>query len=333
MMRAAFLTPVLLLLAACGGEDAGIAQPEAHAACQSDIVVPRPGSTDGMIHIPGGTMLMGAKPIHGEEGPPTNVTVTAFYIDRTTVTNAQFAAFVEETGYVTVAERANSSIVFAGSGRIGQLDDPSQWWRLVEGASWRAPFGPGSTIEGRETYPVVHVGYADALAYAQWLGRDLPTEAEWEFAARGGIDGALYTWGNTPPDDATKRGNIWQGLFPVSDSGADGFAARLAPVGCFPANGFGLYDMAGNAWQWTKDLFVPNLSADAPPSPHEALASTIDPANPDAPRRVIKGGSFLCADNYCYRYRPAARTGAGEGDGASHIGFRTVLRVTEGGSP
>ncbi len=329
-MRIAVLLPALVLLAACDGSGSDMAQPEAHAACQSDLAAPEPGSTEDMVLIQGGTMLMGAKPIHGEEGPPTQVTVGSFYIDRTTVTNAQFSAFVVATGYVTVAERENSSIVFAGAGRVGNLDDPSQWWQLVEGASWRAPFGPGSTIEGRETYPVVHVGYADALAYARWLGRDLPSEAEWEYAARGGIDGALYVWGNTPADDATRRGNIWQGLFPLSDSGADGFAAELAPVGCFPPNGLGLFDMAGNVWQWTNDLFAPNLSPDAPPSAHEALPSTIDPAHPDAPRRVIKGGSFLCADNYCYRYRPAARTGAGEGDGASHIGFRTVLRLPEG---
>ena len=307
-----------LLLAACGDAKVetarcGIAPPPA-----------RPGDTSGMADIPAGVMTMGARPMQPGEGPAVRVPVAAFRIDRTDVTNAQFAAFVAATGYVTRAERGPepASLVFAGAEGPIDINDPSQWWRIVPGADWRHPTGPDSDLEGKANLPVVHIAYEDALAYAHWLGRDLPTEAEWEYAARGGLDGARYVWGDTALDPAHPRANTWQGMFPLQDSGGDGFKASASPVGCYAPNGYGLYDMAGNVWQWTKDIWRPGLDArDEDPD-----TASYDSRDALAEQRVIKGGSFLCADNYCLRYRPAARTAAASGDGASHIGFRTVLR-------
>jgi len=301
-------------LAACGD---GAVETASVSQCLAD--------SGGDVAIPGGTMLMGATVEMPGEGPPRMVRVKAFRMDRNDVTNAAFAAFVAATGYVTRAERSDvgSSMVFVGAHGEVDLGDPSQWWQIVNGANWRHPWGPESTIEGQDSLPAVHIAYEDALAYAKWRGRDLPTEAEWEFAARGGIEGARYAWGDQPRDDGAPRANTWDGLFPLEDKGRDGFKAQPSPVGCFPANGYGLYDMAGNVWQWTKDAWQPGLFADPEAAPETA---SYDPHNPYATQRVIKGGSFLCSDNYCLRYRPAARTAAAAGDGASHIGFRTVLR-------
>jgi formylglycine-generating enzyme required for sulfatase activity len=289
-----------------------------------------------MVRLPGGTFSMGAKPLRAEEGPPRATRVGAFWIDRTDVTNAQFARFVKATGYVTLAERPldakawprltaeqrrPASIVFVGSDRPPG-SDPSQWWRAVPGADWRHPEGPASSIAGKDTYPVVQVAYEDALAYARWLGRDLPTEAEWEYAAQGGKGPARYVWGDAPFDDAHPQANVWQGVFPSLDTGADGFKAQASPVGCFPANGFGLYDMAGDVWQWTRDAYQRNLDPDArvdPEGPAPALGEA-------AKGHVIKGGSFLCSPDYCFRYRPAAREAGPSDTGEDHIGFRTVLR-------
>jgi formylglycine-generating enzyme required for sulfatase activity len=319
-MRVALaLAAAALLLAACG--DAAVET----ASCGLAPAAPRPGETADMVAIPAGTTLMGAAALQPGEGPATRVQLAAFRIDRTDVTNAQFAAFVAATGYVTVAERGPepASLVFAGAQGQIDLNDPSQWWRIVPGADWRHPTGPDSDLDGKANLPVVHVAYEDALAYAHWLGRDLPTEAEWEYAARGGIEGARYAWGDAAPDAGGPRANTWQGMFPLQDNGGDGFKASASPVGCYAPNGYGLYDMAGNVWQWTKDVWRPGLDvrAEAPDT------AAFDPRDPNAPQRVIKGGSFLCADNYCLRYRPAARTAAAAGDGASHIGFRTVLRT------
>jgi formylglycine-generating enzyme required for sulfatase activity len=280
------------------------------------------------VRLSGGAFNMGADPLLPEEGPPRRVTVGAFAIDRTEVTNRQFAAFVAATNYVSVAERPlsaadyphltpdqrrPSSVVF----------DAQQGWRVVEGADWRHPFGPGSSIAGRANHPVVQVAHEDALAYARWAGRDLPTEAEWEFAARGGLNNARYTSGAHPEHEGRPHANHWQGSFPHSDTGADGFTATAAPVGCFPANGYGLHDMAGNVWEWTSDWYRPGI-AQAPESP--AREAAFDPAEPGVPKRVIKGGSYLCADNYCFRYRPAARQAGPPDSGSSHVGFRTVRR-------
>ncbi|HWA64142.1 MAG TPA: formylglycine-generating enzyme family protein [Caulobacteraceae bacterium] len=298
--------------------------------------------TAGMVRIAGGRFSMGAAPVRPEEGPPTEVAVGPFLIDRTEVTNAAFARFVAATGYRTLAERGldarawptltadqrrPASLVFVGA-KGARSDDPSQWWRVVPGADWRHPDGPGSSIEGKDAWPVVHVAWADAMAYARWLGRDLPTEAEWEYAARGGLAGKRYVWGDQPQDPKHPRANTWQGVFPAVDTGADGYKAQAAPVGCYAPNGYGLFDMAGNVWEWTKDWFrpglepAPALQAGGPPQ-----ARALDPAEPDRPKHVVKGGSYLCADDYCFRYRPAARTPGPPDSGAEHVGFRTVLRL------
>ncbi|MGA0605970.1 formylglycine-generating enzyme family protein [Phenylobacterium sp. VNQ135] len=327
---------VAALVSACGlyacAKPPGEAPP---AAC--------PAAPAGEVALPGGRFVMGADPLRPEEGPPREVTVGPFSIDRTEVTNAQFAAFVEATGYVTLAERRPdpkfypgvdpsrlkpSSIVFVGDVADPSRSDPSRWWRVVEGADWRHPLGPGSSIAGREQLPVVHVGFEDALAYARWRGRDLPTEAEWEYAARGGLTEARYPWGDEPSTAAAPRANHWQGPFPALDSGADGYKMTPAPVGCFAPNGHGLYDMAGNVWEWTRDWYRPGLVAEGadPSGPDQAQA--FDPAEPQTPKHVIKGGSYLCADDYCFRYRPGARQPGPPDTGASHLGFRTVKRAT-----
>lgn len=245
---------------------------------------PCPAQPTGEVALPAGDFLMGATPQQPEEGPPRRVRVDAFSIDRTEVTVADFAAFVAATGYVTEAERAPdprlypgvpkdqlvpSSLVFVGADVNPNGNDPSLWWRIMPGASWRRPFGAQTPNSNRDREPVVQVSYADALAYAQWKGRDLPTEAEWEYAARGGVDGAAFVWGEDKRPPGPARANTWQGLFPALDSGEDGYKAKVAPVGCFPANGFGLYDMAGNVWEWTKTPYA------------------------GAQGHTIKGGSFL----------------------------------------
>jgi formylglycine-generating enzyme len=336
--RLAAVVLVALGIGACGQHAATEAPPR---ACLAGLVIPDPvHKTAGMVFIHGGKFLMGAQPAHSEEGPPHEESIGSFWIDRTDVTNAQFAKFVAATHYVTLAERPldpkrypnlsaeqrkPSSLVFVGADDPAFLFDPSRWWRIVPGADWRHPQGPQSTIEGRDSLPVVHIAYEDALAYAHWLGRDLPSEAEWEYAARGGLDNKRYAWGDAHPTDKRPRANTWQGVFPVIDAGTDGYKARAAPVGCFPPNGYGLYDMAGNVWQWTQDWYRPGLdpvSQDNSTSPDDAF----DPDDPATPKHVIKGGSFLCSDDFCFRYRPAARA-PGPGDsGASHIGFRTILR-------
>ncbi len=276
--------------------------------------------TSGMIHLPGGTFLMGAAPVRDGEGPPHETRMAPFWIDATDVTNAQFSHFTAATGYRTLAERgldeahfpglqpqdrAPASLVFVGAAPGVDLHDPGAWWRIVPGADWRHPKGPGSSIAGKDQLPVVHIAYEDALAYAHWAGRDLPTEAEWEYAARGGLAAATYVWGDAPRPAGRIMANTWQGHFPDQDLAEDGYRANPSPVGCFPPNGFGLYDMAGNVWQWTSDV------------------STTDG---NTPSHVIKGGSFLCSEHYCFRYRPAARTAGPPDSGASHIGFRTVFR-------
>ncbi len=323
------LSAAALLLAACGGgPEATVAQ-----AC----LVPPPSAaapaTAGMVLVKGGRFEMGARPMQPEEGPPDVTTVGDFWIDRTEVTNADFARFVKATGYVTLAERPldpklypglppqalkPSALVFVGAADVGD-GDPSRWWRVVEGADWRRPLGPGSSVEGKETQPVVQIAWEDAMAYARWLGRDLPTEAEWEYAAQGGKPASRYVWGDAPLDPDRPQANVWQGAFPGLDTGKDGYRAQTAPVGCFPANGFGLHDMAGNVWEWTRDAYA---ERDHAPEPAE------EPRDPNPRAHVIKGGSFLCAPDFCYRYRPAARQPGPVDGGENHIGFRTVLRVT-----
>ena len=300
-----------------------------------------------MVPLDGGRFLMGSDEHYAEEAPSHPVVVDPFSIDRHPVTNAQFAAFVTATGYVTVAERPLDPADFPGAppenlvpgsmvftrtrGRV-DLRHVNQWWTWTPGASWRHPVGPRSTLEGRERHPVVHVAAEDAEAYAEWAGKQLPTEAEWELAARGGLDRARFVWGDEPERDGERLANYWHGDFPWRAE--PGYGATT-PVGSFPANGFGLHDMAGNVWEWTADWFA-SRHADAADKPccvprnprGAAIHASYDPAQPQfrIPRRVIKGGSFLCADSYCMRYRPAARRPQPIDTGMSHIGFRCAIR-------
>jgi formylglycine-generating enzyme required for sulfatase activity len=299
--------------------------------------------------IAGGTFAMGSDRHYPEEAPVHRVTVDGFWIDVAPVTNESFAAFVTATGYRTVAERpldpaqfpgapaanlAPGSLVFTGTPGPVDLRHLAQWWTWTPGASWRRPEGPGSDLAGRRDHPVVHVAHEDALAYAAWCGGALPTEAEWEFAARGGLDGAVFTWGDDPRPGGRWMANHWHGDFPWRNTRADGFA-RTSPVGSFPPNGYGLVDMAGNVWEWTDDWYAarhPDDAASACCVPTNPTGGTregsLDAAQPQfpVPRRVIKGGSHLCADSYCLRYRPAARRPQMIDTGMSHLGFRTVAR-------
>ena len=296
------------------------------------------------VAIPGGTFRMGSDDFYPEERPAHRVTVDSFRMDMYPVTNADFARFVEATGYVTVAEQipdaarypgvdptnfVAGSLVFTPPPGPVPLDDVRRWWSYVAGACWKHPEGPGTSVEGRESHPVVHVAHEDAAAYAAWCGKALPTEAEWEYAARGALEAAVYAWGDELAPAGRFMANTWQGEFPWQNLALDGFIGT-SPVGSFPANGFGLYDMTGNVWEWTADYYVGR-------HPPEGTKACCVPRNPridavpagraeEVSRRVVKGGSWLCAPNYCLRYRPAARQGQAVDTSAAHIGFRCVLR-------
>lgn len=321
---------------------------------------PETETPKGMVWIPNGEYVQGAVPSDkmamAHEKPAHKVYVDGFFIDIHEVTNAQFAQFVEETGYVTVAEREidweemakqlpegtpkpHDSIFRPGSlvfrktrSTVPNLYDYSQWWEWKIGANWRHPHGPGSTIVGKEDYPVVHIAFEDAEAYCKWAGRSLPTEAQWEYAARGGNTGAIFFWGNDL-ELLTSRANTWEGEFPVRNNMKDGFE-RLAPVMSYPKNGFGLYDMAGNVWEWTSDWYNTDYYKElarektVAKNPKGAL-SAYNASNPYAEERVIKGGSFLCSASYCASYRISARMATSPDSGMEHLGFRTVLRPKE----
>ncbi len=339
---------------ALGGVSFGIAYFATH------VNQPKPGDPGekapaGMVWIPGGEFSMGTDVTDGwdDEKPAHRVVVDGFWMDEHEVTNSQFREFVQATGYLTTAERAPDadellsqlppgtprpdpadlvagSLVFTPTKGKVKLDDFTQWWRWTPGANWQHPEGPESSIEGRENHPVVQVSWDDAQAYADWAGKRLPTEAEWERAARGGLEDQLYVWGNEAPtdevDEASKfRANLWQGDFPYRNSAGDGFE-RTAPVKTFAPNGFGLYDMAGNVWEWCSDWYqrdlykhrATNRVTRNPQGPQKSA----DPARPFTPQRSQKGGSFLCNDGYCSRYRPSARHGSSPDTGMSHVGFR-----------
>jgi formylglycine-generating enzyme len=320
----------------------------------ADTLKNTPPLIENMVLIPGGVFNMGARDsqfARADEYPLHKVMVDAFYMDIHSVTNAQFQKFVEETGYITTAEKdidwdelkkqlppgtprpadsllAASSLVFSPpSHRVG-LHDVSVWWNWVRGTSWKHPHGPGSSIKGMENYPVVHVSWEDARAYAEWAGKRLPTEAEYEYAARGGHDDYIYPWGNQRINEGQPKANSWDGDFPSVNSRRDGFEL-LAPVMQYPPNHFGLYDIAGNVWEWCADLyhhdyyktFHPETIAENPQGPE----TSYDPMEPDARKRVIRGGSFLCNDSYCSGFRAAARMKSTEDTGMSHLGFRCVI--------
>jgi len=307
------------------------------------LALPGAGVAGDLVPLDGGTFAMGSAAHYREEGPVRQVTVGPFAISATEVTNAEFGAFVAATGYVTTAERdldpathpnwpadllRAGSMVFAPPTEPTALDDATAWWRYVAGANWRRPTGPGSSIAGRDDHPVVQVSPEDAAAYAAWAGGRLPTEAEWEFAARGGIDAGAGAW--TQPYDpvAGWRANTWQGAFPTADEGDDGFHGT-APVASFAPNGYGLHDMRGNVWEIVADWWVPGhpeVDQVDPDGPPERLAARFSHPEIGA-RRVVKGGSWLCAPDFCARYRPTARQPQEMGLGSNHTGFRTAADV------
>jgi formylglycine-generating enzyme len=306
---------------------------------------------EGMVWIKGGEYLMGSSNEEGraDEYPQHKVKVNGFWMDQTEVTNAQFQKFVAATGYVTTAEKAPdweelkkqlppgtpkpadsllvaASLVFTPASQPVTLDNASQWWRWVKGANWRHPEGPGSSIEGKDNYPVVHISWEDAQAYCKWAGKRLPTEAEWEYAARGGLINQPYSWGSEDVEIGKPKANTWQGHFPDVNTGKDGFE-RLAPVKSYAPNSYGLYDMAGNVWEWCSDWFSSDY--------YEELKETVsinpkgpssgyDPDEPAIPKRVVRGGSFLCNASYCSSYRVSARMKTSPDTGLEHTGFRCI---------
>jgi sulfatase modifying factor 1 len=289
-----------------------------------------------MIWIPGGDFVMGSNKFYREERPARRETVGGFWIDPHPVTNAEFRNFVAATGYVTAPERAPDpamypdadpsllvpgSLVFTKPPGPVDLRDYRAWWAYVPGANWRHPEGPESTIDDRGDHPVVHVAFEDVAAYADWAGKELPTEAEWEFAARGGLEDATYAWGEEFAPGGQAMANIWQGRFPWENLASDGNEST-SPVGAFPANGYGLHDMIGNVWEWTASAYgLPRIAAEKP------SCCQPKPGDDRAVNRVVKGGSHLCAPNYCLRYRPAARQSQPLDTSTTHIGFRCVLRA------
>jgi formylglycine-generating enzyme required for sulfatase activity len=295
-----------------------------------------------MTWIPGGTFAMGSDRHYPEEAPVRNVAVGGFWMDDHPVTNLEYLRFVKATGHVTVAEvppdpalypGARPDAIFAGSvvfrRTTGPVDlgDPHNWWTWTRGADWRHPAGPESTLDGRERHPVVHIAYADAEAYAAWAGKEIPSEAEWEFAARGGLDGAEFAWGDELLPGSRPLANWWQGSFPYENTLDDGFEGT-SPVGAFPANGYGLHDMIGNVWEWTSSWYARTHATPAPCCSPDPRMASVDPRDPAAiPRRVMKGGSHLCAANYCRRYRPAARMAQPIDTSTSHLGFRCLVRA------
>lgn len=316
------------------------------ATAQTPVRLPQ---HKNMRWIPGGTFWMGSEEFYPEEKPVHQVSLDGFWMDEHPVTVAEFRRFVKATGYRTTAEVAPAaddypgadpsllvpgSLVFRPSAGPVPLDDYRQWWTWAPGADWRHPEGPSSGVGGRELHPVTHVSYADAATYATWAGKQLPTEAQWELAARGGLDRKRFVWGDEFTPHGRYQANTWQGQFPWQNLAEDGFVGT-SPVGKFPANGYGLYDMAGNVWEWTQDRFTGDHTSTgkntAPASscciPHNPrYDTTAEPSEERYPPHVIKGGSHLCAPNYCLRYRPAARSSETEESSTSHLGFRCISR-------
>lgn len=294
--------------------------------------------TNGMKWITGGTFQMGSEGGQPDEKPVHEVTVDGFWMDTYELTNEEFEKFAKATGYVTIAERkpkqsdfpdappealVPGSIVFTPPPGEVPLNDHMAWWRYVPGANWRHPEGPDSTILGREKHPVVQVAWFDAMAYAKWAGKRLPTEAEWEFASRGGKEKLTYTWGNEKTPEGKWMANIWQGSFPNGNTLQDGFKLQ-APVGKFEPNGYGLFDMAGNVWEWTSDWYMGDYYAKSPKQNPQGPQESYDPNEPGVWKRITRGGSYLCTEAYCWGYRPAMRMKTSPDTGLNHTGFRCV---------
>ncbi len=319
------------------------------ALVTSPPAAPGPAPFDNMVWVPGGTFRMGSDQHYPEEAPSHEVTVDGFWMDRHAVTNAEFRRFVEATGHVTSAERAPdaadypgakpellvaASVVFQKARGPVDLRNHYNWWAYVPGAQWRHPYGPGSTLKGLQRHPVVQVAFEDVAAYARWAGKALPTEAQWELAARGGLEGAEFAWGDEFAPGGKQLANTWQGEFPWQNLLQDGFEGT-APVGSFAPNGYGLYEMTGNVWEWTTDWYQEHgatvkACCGPPRNPQGGdRERSYDPQVPDVriPRKVMKGGSFLCAPNYCRRYRPAARMSQPVDTSTCHLGFRCIVRV------
>ncbi|TZF84924.1 formylglycine-generating enzyme family protein [Pedobacter sp. BS3] len=379
MIKTQFIVPVILagIISSCNQQsgnkqasaDTGAAKLKGKTAicCESNIpsrfgtTKVKPGgdiasgidtSHTGMVWIDGGTFMMGGdnKQAAEDEYPKHKVSVDGFWMDQTEVTNAQFAAFVKATGYVTTAEQkpdwneikkqlppgtpkpdesmlVPASLVFVQAKHDVDLNDYSQWWEWKKGADWKHPHGPGSSIVGKENYPVVHISWYDAQAYCKWAGKRLPTEAEWEWAARGGLSDNIYPWGNEPIDQGKVKANTWQGTFPSKNTLRDKFF-YAAPVKSFSPNGYKLYDMAGNVWEWCSDLYnyqyYSTINNPAGVKNPKGPDKSFDPQEPYAIKRVIRGGSFLCNDSYCSGYRVARRMKSTEDSGMEHLGFRCV---------
>jgi sulfatase modifying factor 1 len=330
--------------AVTGADDAKSA-----AAARVNPLTPPGPAPAGMVWVPGGTFWMGCEGCAMPDALPVHlVSVDGFWMDRAPVTNAEFERFVKETRYVTVAERpldprdfpgvpkdklVPGSAVFHPTSTPVPLDNPLQWWRYTAGASWKHPEGPASSVKDRADHPVVHVAFEDVLAYAKWAGKRLPTEAEFEFAARGGLDRHKYPWGNELTPGGKSAANTWQGRFPARDQGDDGFLGT-SPVTAFPPNGFGLYDMGGNVWQWCSDwyrpdTYAPRAQAGAVTANPQGPAESYDPNEPRAAKRVLRGGSYLCTDQYCARYLVGSRGKSEVSSGTSNLGFRLVQTVTK----
>lgn len=352
-----FLVAAVALIAALtvsAGRNSAKAPTQPTVPVGQDARLDPPESDDprlkNMVWIPSGSFTMGALATVPDEFPPHTVELDGFWMDVTEVTNQQFAEFVKATGYITTAERppelrsiqpdselANAAILpeFNRPGSICSLllssrdeIDPAKgaysWWQYVAGADWEHPEGPDSSIEGRMDHPVVHVSWLDATAFADWAGKRLPTEAQWEYAARGRREGATYPWGDERNPDGNWMNNIWQGEFPVADTGEDGFT-RTSPVRSFPPGDFGLYDMSGNVWEWCADYYQPEYYSVSPSKNPAGPDSSFDPQEPGIIKRVQRGGSFMCSDQYCVGYRNSARMKGEEDSGAFHTGFRCVV--------
>ncbi|MEM1355410.1 MAG: formylglycine-generating enzyme family protein [Planctomycetota bacterium] len=350
---------LVLSLAGCGETDEfrqvpthpvadGASTPSKASTPEADSRAPVPGPTEphDEVWIPAGTFVMGADRGDPNHRPAREVRMDGFWMDETPVTNTQFKAFVDATGYITTAEKpiprevlpanirfrvpeANltpRSMVFIGTPRPVRLNNELQWWDLIPGADWQHPEGPGSTIKDRMDHPVVHVTYEDALAYCDWAGRALPTEAQFEYAMRGGLESNAYAWGNEKVPDEGWQANIWQGQFPVSNSEDDGYTLT-SPVRSYPANGYGLYDMSGNVWEWCRDWFDHDYYAEAPIANPPGPMRYEDPGprgRDGIDKRVIRGGSFLCSDSYCLGYMPMSRQASDPLTAHNHTGFRTI---------